>query len=503
MSVICKICNREFGSQITNSHLKTHNMTTVDYKNIYGNDSLSCKEYKEKISKNLLGENNPNFNNKWSDEQKSKLSEKLKGRIPPNKGIPMSDEQKNKLSVLAKSRPSPTKGIPKTEEQKKKIAEGVKIYAENNKELLKERAKKSVQTRKDNGYFDSLKNKTIEKNIKKYNDLGYDATFDYTNDFYTLNCNNCNTKFTRMSMTYVHENMCNVCYPTKKVSNGELEVYEYIKSIYNKTIISSDKSVLSNGFEIDILLPEDNIGIEYCGLYWHSELNGKSRWYHRTKYDKCKQKNIRLIQIFEDEWLHKTEIVKQRLNSILKHNKPIYARKCKIIEIDSSEANEFLKNTHIQGKGYGSINIGLLFENELVSVMKFSKLSRAKGYKDIPENVYELNRFSSKTNIVGGASKLFSYFIKKYNPIKVISYSDLRWNTGNVYKILGMAEVGITIPNYWYFKKDIRYHRYVFKKTENDPKDITEWELRKSEGLNRIWDCGHKKYEWTNKKGQD
>jgi ribosomal protein S8 len=478
-------------------------MTTTDYKKIYGDDSLSCKEYKEKLSKERIGKNNPNFNNKWSDESKAKLSEKLKGRVPPNKGIPMSEEQKDKLRILAKERPPTTKGISKTDEQKKKISDGVKLYAKNNKEILKERAKKSVQTRIDNGYFKLLKKTTIEKNIKKYNDFGYIATFDEENNFYLLNCNKCNNTFTRISMTYIHEQMCNVCYPIKKVSKGELEVYEYIKSIYNKTIITSDKSVLSNGFEIDILLPEDNIGIEYCGLYWHSELNGKSRWYHRTKYDKCKQQNIRLIQIFEDEWLHKKEIVKQRLNSILQYNKPIYARKCEIKEINSSEANTFLQNTHIQGKGYGSINIGLFFNKELVSVMKFSKLSRAKGYKDIPENIYELNRFSSNTNIVGGASKMFVYFIKKYNPIKLISYSDLRWNIGNVYKILGMTEVGVTIPNYWYFKKDIRYHRYMFRKKENEPKDITEWELRKSEGWNRIWDCGHKKYEWTNKKGQD
>jgi hypothetical protein len=501
MSIICKICNKEFKSQITNSHLKNHNITTEDYKKLYGIDSLTSIEYKLKLSEKRKGENNPNYNNKWSQEQKEKLSKKLKGKISSNKGIPMSDEQKQKLSEIKKGIPSKLKNIPKSQEQKEKISIGVKKYAEENKELLKERSKKSVQTRINNGYFENKKIKTIEKNIQKYESLGYSAIYEEKTRSYTITCNICNNKFTRLSMTYIHTEMCNTCYPIKKISNGEIEVYEYIKSIYDKTIIQSDKSIFKNGFEIDILLPEDNIGIEYCGLYWHSELNGKSKWYHKIKYEKAKKENIRLIQIFEDEWIHKKEIVKSRLKSILNKNDTIYARKCIIREIDSSVSNNFLEQTHIQGKGYGEINIGLFHNDELVSVMKFSKLSKAKGYKIIPENVYELNRFSSKINVVGGASKLFNYFIKNYTPIKIISYSDLRWNTGNVYKILGMTETGITTPNYWYIKKDYRIHRYKLKKNINDPKNITEWELRKSQGWNRIWDCGHKKYIWENKNG--
>jgi hypothetical protein len=57
--------------------------------------------------------------------------------------------------------------------------------------------------------------------------------------------------------------------------------------------------------------------------------------------------------------------------------------------------------------------------------------------------------------------------------------------------------------NYWYVKSSQRFHRFNLRKKQNEPKDITEWELRKSEGWSRIWDCGNEKYIWTNKKGQD
>jgi len=57
--------------------------------------------------------------------------------------------------------------------------------------------------------------------------------------------------------------------------------------------------------------------------------------------------------------------------------------------------------------------------------MTFGSLRRALGQKE-KENYYELLRFVSNTNVLGGASKLFSYFVKNYNPTNIISYADRR-----------------------------------------------------------------------------
>ena len=85
MSITCKVCSRNFEKVISNSHLKTHGITTVQYKELYGANSLSCPIYKKQLSNSMSGENNPNYNNKWSDDQKNSLSIKNQGLTPWNK----------------------------------------------------------------------------------------------------------------------------------------------------------------------------------------------------------------------------------------------------------------------------------------------------------------------------------------------------------------------------------------------------------------------------------
>ena len=489
MPINCQICHKEFKSLITSTHLKTHNIDTAEYKRLYGENSLCSPEHKAKLK------NRP-IRTGWnhSDEAKQKMSSASKGREAYNKGVPMSEEQKEKLREAALKRPK-RYGQIFTDETKKKISNSVCKYAINHPEELKERAKKSVETRqKPGGYFDQKKQKTAEKRINQLKEWGYSCVINAQDVHVT--CDNCNNTFSRIDWGMMHEKMCKNCHPPIGISKEETELYEWISGIYPGKIIRSDKSIFGNGFEIDILLPELNIGIEYNGLYWHSENNGKSKWYHKQKYLKAKEKNIFLIQIFEDEWLHRKEIVKQRLISkIIKNQKSIGGRKCSIKQIDNKEANEFLSNQHLQGKGYGSHSYGLYYDDDLVSVMKFSHMSKAKGYNK-NNQVFELNRFASKIPIAGGASKIFKYFLNDINPQEVISYSDLRWNTGQVYTNIGMVFQGETTPGYWYINNNRRIHRFKLKKTHNDPKDITEWELRKQQGWNRIWDCGHAKYSW-------
>lgn len=65
-----------------------------------------------------------------------------------------------------------------------------------------------------------------------------------------------------------------------------------------------------------------------------------------------------------------------------------------------------------------------------------------------------------------------------------------------MYSTIGFSYCGKTKPNYWYFKnnKD-RIHRFALRKSSTDSEHITEWELRKTQGWNRIWDCGNLKYK--------
>ena len=265
-------------------------------------------------------------------------------------------------------------------------------------------------------------------------------------------------------------------------------------------IIINDRNIIKP-LELDFVIEKYKIAIEVCGLYWHSEkfLNNS---YHKDKFTKCNEKGYRLITIFEDELINKENIVCDRLQYILK-NKKIYigARKTVIKNITDEQSKNFINEYHIQGNCGASIKLGAFYNDELVSVMTFGKTRVALGSNT---ESYELMRFCSKYNIPGIASKLFSYYIKNYNPDEVLTYCDLRWGTGNIYKILGFKEQAITKPNYWYFKdRTRRFHRYNFNKhsliKKGFDKNLTEFKIMENEGWHRIYDCGNKKFIFKSK----
>jgi hypothetical protein len=366
---------------------------------------------------------------------------------------------------------------------------------------------------------DKIKNKAYESSRKTYyrkikNRLGnmvellFDETLYLSTDKkykYKFRCHQCKQEF-EDHMDGGRIPRCMICYPyLNGVSAGEKYVMDYIKTIMPSESIRDKCWDLLGNKEVDIYIPSKNIAIEYNGLYWHSELGGrKNRLYHYNKYAECKRAGVRLIQIFEDEWLNKNDIVKHRLSGILgEPSETIYARRCDIKEIDSSVSTAFIDKYHIQGNIPASHRIGLFYKNELVAVMTFSSLRIVCGGK-AGDGQYELLRMVSSKPVVGGASRMLSFFIKQYAPKVITSYSDLRWNTGDVYEKIGMTKVSTTPPNYWYFIPGyaIRYHRFSFRKnilpeklSKFDP-ELTEWENMQINGYDRIWDCGNNKYEW-------
>lgn len=285
------------------------------------------------------------------------------------------------------------------------------------------------------------------------------------------------------------------------VSNIENDIYDFIYSM-DKTFIKNDRSIL-NGYELDILSKEKKIAFEINGLYWHSEkFQNKKNLLIKT--EECEKQGIRLIHIFEDEWLYKKNIVKSRiLNFLNKTCNHIYARNCEIKEItDIKVVTKFLNDNHIQGAIGSKYKIGLYYNNELVSLMTFGRLRKNLGSSG-DENDYELLRFCNKldTNIVGGASKLFKFFIKHYNPKTIISYADRRWSQGELYEKLNFKFIRNSIPNYFYLKDKKRCNRFNFRKDMlityyNCPIEKTEKEFCYEQGWYRIYDCGSKVYKW-------
>lgn len=312
----------------------------------------------------------------------------------------------------------------------------------------------------------------------------------------TIKHNKCNTFFTKIACDHITSPYggCPHCFINK--SFPEIEIFNFVKDLLseNELIYTNCRNIIDN--ELDIYIPNLNIAIEFNGLYWHSELQ-KTVDYHINKTNQCNEKGIRLIHIFEDEWLYKQDIVKSMLRNLLsKTENKIYARNCFLKEVSYNDTNEFLNKNHIQGMCVSKIRYGLYYNNELVSVMTFGNLRKNLNCKK-NDNEYELLRFCNKlnTNVIGGASKLFKHFIKNIKPSSITSYADRRYSNGNLYNVLGFKLDHISKPNYSYIIKGLRYNRFSFRKNiliekYDCPQTTTEHEFMKSKGWYRIYDCG-------------
>lgn len=307
--------------------------------------------------------------------------------------------------------------------------------------------------------------------------------------FYNWLCKKCNKEFKHYYYSYMPR--CPICYP-KHISIYQKEIYDFIVLLgYN---VEMNIRKIISPLELDIYVPEKQIAIEFNGLYWHGENNGTLPNYHVKKTSLCEENGIKLIHIFEDEWIYKNKIVKSRLCSIFNKIKyRIYGRECIIKNIDNMLKNKFLNKYHIQGEDKSSIRLGAFYKNRLVAVMTFGKPRFSMN------NEYELIRFVtiSNFNIIGIAGKLLSFFEKNYKPKNIITYADKRWSNGNLYYKLGFEYKHTSASSYYYFKDTIRFNRTMFMKHLLQEKlkifdnNLTEWENMKNNGYDRIWDCGN------------
>lgn len=287
-------------------------------------------------------------------------------------------------------------------------------------------------------------------------------------------------------------------------SKGEKEIYEYICSLIGEENVKNRyKGAINGKYELDIYIPSKNLAIEYNGLYWHSEIM-RDRFYHLDKTNECNTRGIKLVHIFEDEWLEKQNIVKSMLDDILKQDKRnIDAKKCNIKEITTQEAKNFLNINHIKGYCNSKYRLGLYYNDELISVMTFDKSKHFVGgnYK------IELLRFANKlnTNVIGGASKLFSYFIKMMPCNEIVSYADKRWPQDKFFNTLGFKKYNDLKSNYYYIIGRKRISRFNLRKSVlvnkyGCPQDMTEREFCLKQKWYRIYDCGCICYIWNREK---
>jgi hypothetical protein len=340
------------------------------------------------------------------------------------------------------------------------------------------------------GVFHPMMNEEFRSKFKIVNDSNY---IKYSiNNFSIFRCDlGKNHEFEITSSMFSDRKrykttLCTICNPIGDLKSfKEKELFKFIKSIYNNRLIQSYR----DGLEIDIYLPDLNLGFEFNGLYWHSD-QYKDKFYHINKTKHFKERGIRIIHIWEDDWNNKKEILKSQINNWfnISENK-IFARKCEVKEVrDSKISTKFLEENHIQGKVGSSLKLGLYYEDELVSLMTFDHY---EGRNKMEKDEWNLSRFCNKLNtfVLGGASKLFKYFIKNYEVNRVVSYSDNDWSLGDLYETLGFEKISESNPDYKYIFEGVRTHKSRFRKSKTG---ISESKLN----LLKVYDCGKIKWQY-------
>ena len=264
------------------------------------------------------------------------------------------------------------------------------------------------------------------------------------------------------------------------VSDLGLEVQRNVRSIISP-------------MELDILVPERGLAIEFNGIYWHSERR-VGQYYHRIKYEKCKSAGIQLIQVWEDDWRDSPEIIMSMLaHKLGKSTLPIIgASKCNIVDLSSSVARKFLDTYHIQGYANAGIRMGLATrDGDLVAVITF----RASNDVD-----WELVRYATSARVPGGFNKLLRAFRRRH-PGSIKTFADLTVSNGAVYEQAGFILDKVLRPDYKYVVSGQRVHKFNYRiqRFRSDPdllfeEGLTETQLAELNGLERIYDAGKARY---------
>jgi len=286
---------------------------------------------------------------------------------------------------------------------------------------------------------------------------------------------------------------CQQSITEKQTSQGEIDLRNYLELITNDKWPTN--TTLISPKHIDCYNDKRKFGIEYNGLIWHSEKMGKTAKTHALKYNECKEKGVELITIFEDEWMNRQPQVKNFIKSRLGiFTTRIMARKTNIDVVDSKLARSYINDWHIQPIFQNKYAFGWYYNNELIGIVTLNRHHR--GIVDPTQIVLTRVCFKPETQIVGGMSKMMAYLkeeLPAFGYKSILTWSDNRWSSGNIYDKSGWNNIDNVIPDYSYVHKRGRVSKQSCKnKFKNRLFSQTVYDKANELGYYRIWDCGKK-----------
>jgi cytochrome c2 len=289
---------------------------------------------------------------------------------------------------------------------------------------------------------------------------------------------------------------CPECAAAETSSRGEIEVRDYITSLLptGTEVLANDRTAIAPK-ELDVYVPSLAIAVEYDGIYWHTTIAGRGRDYHHDKWEQCRKRGIRLIQIWEDEWRDRRPIVEDMLQYVLHAGDQIRigARTCAIdADVPRADADAFMNANHIQGRASASLRFGLRSaDGSLAAVMLMARRE---------DGSYLLTRYATTlgTSVVGGFTRLLSHMRDRIGEHgRIITFSDHRVSDGGLYKSNGFRQDLMLPPDYYYVNGVNREHKFNYRKArfKSNPElryeeGLTETQLARINGLERVYDSG-------------
>lgn len=331
---------------------------------------------------------------------------------------------------------------------------------------------------------------------KIYNKLHIKAEYDKNENVYII-YNECK-QHPKYTLTYrqLHRRIFNIAHKTDIICpicnperNPETSIERIIRNILEELDIKFEehnRKIISPK-ELDFYLPDYNSAIECNGLYWHSDFK-KEKAYHYNKFKDCENKGIVLLTFWENDIINNTDKIKHLIKTKFNKNENIInGEDCKIKEISSNEAKQFLNDYSLFNDINSSIRLGLYFNDQLVYVITFKRLNK-KQYRN--KKCYEINRLCSKFDytIINSEKIILNYFITQYKPDLIYLYIN---NDNNVLDLNMLDDIGFK------FDKDIKYSYFYFDLFEDCR--LTKEQKAKIKDNYRVLNCqtsGKKLFKW-------
>lgn len=461
---ICKICSSSFktGKQLTNHVRKEHGLKSREYtiKHFYGGVVPMCKSCGDETRYVA-----------FSFKKYCKACSSIASREGGKQGGKAAAWNKGKTKIeddrifSPAGEKNPFWGRRHTQESLEKMRTSKRISQEKYYERLDKRYDLSTVT-------------------------PYQAYVSRQKQYLEFECQQCGKTSKKTLQAFERGSQCYFCYPIFS-SRGEREVADFVESL-GFDISRNNRSIIAPK-ELDIVVSDQKVAIEYEGLYWHSEIGGKSPRAHLEKTRQAAEKHFSLFRVYADHWRDKRSIVESMIKSRLGASPyKIWARKCHVAEVDSKTAKQFLTQNHLYGHSPSKKSFVLVCAEKIVSVLTL-RVPRQKKYRE--QNVLEICRFASLLNhqIVGGFSRLLKHakkWAEQHGYSGMISYADLDTGSGSVYQKAGFVLMGDTGPSYWYTDGHARYDRFQYRAQ----KGKCEREVANDAGVYRIYGAGSNRW---------